>query len=1238
MANLALYNFIVYNLLQINLRNVLIFHCWQLPALLPLGQLFSHNLIFSQYINLNQSNERLANFTKVYLDSDLTKLGVFLDMSCEQSDFITNQSSRAQLYTQNLHWLLYDKSGNMERFVELFAKANLSVNADVTYVKEEKIVDYDSLFTLYDAYNSGSQLGGQLNITIDQSIYCTQTKCELKQYLSELYKRTRVQQRMDLSGITFRQVALVTVMPLSLGEEKLLNFLNSEDNVHLDWTSRVGYRNNLHLQEVLRFNISYIWRDLWSVNDSQGGAIGEISNANAELSTSPFVLSSQRLRYILATMEISQFRSICIFRTPHNAGIKAGVFLEPFKFSVWLVFVALLILAGVLLWLTFRLEHRWMQHCMRYIPSLLTSCLISFGAACIQGSHLIPNSTGGRLAFIALMMTSFLMYNYYTSIVVSTLLGSPVRSNIKTMQQLADSSLDVGFETIPFTRTYLNSSPRSDIRDLVKRKVDGHDPSKIWLSVNDGVLRARDEPGFVFVSEASNLYTFIEKYYLPHEICELNEIMFRPESNVYAVVPKNSTYKELLKQIQVRMLETGITQKHKLFYTKTKLHCFANNYVIKVGMEYAAPLFIGLLLSYLAAIITLMLELGWAYLGRRQTQSLLIEEYLYYFLHIAKLNNILFLHCWTTDSLFHFAQLASKEMLYTQYINLNYTHPLAEQLQDKLVNHNLVKLGIYLDINCHQSVDVLSMANVKRLFVERYHWLIYDQYFTLSKVHEQFDVAQLYIGTELTYVEPSPKLDSFILYDLYNKGKHIGAKLNITIDRQINCNDQHCYLSHYLSDLHKRNRLQQRRYLTGLTLRVNAVINALPLNTPHSKLNAFLMSSDDLNNDAFARLGYQTHLVLRDMLDCNYSFIFRDRWSDSELTGGLLADMRNESVDVTANAFLITSGRLKYFKVMTWLSSFRSMCMFLNPKSSAVELRISEFLQPFSWTVWLMFGSLLVIAGFLLWMTFRLERRLNHMDMKPSLLTSCLLSFGAACIQGAWVLPRSTGGRMVFYAVMLTCFLLYNYYTSVVVSTLLGDPPKSNIRTIQQLADSNLEVSVEPTIYTKVYIETSTYPDVRSLYLNKILNSKRDTRSIWLSSEEGVRMVRNIPGFVYITEASSSYTFVRKHFLPHEICELNEILLRDETNAYTMVVKNSSYFELLKLNQLRMLETGIHFKYFRYWVRNKLHCYHSNRNVVVGMDSAGPLFLLLTCGYVVCLFVLALEILWHRRQQHAARH
>ncbi|XP_064545424.1 ionotropic receptor 75a [Drosophila montana] len=629
MANLAIYNLIVYNLLQINLRNVVIFHCWQLPVLFPLAQLFSRNLIFSQFISLNQSNESLANFSKDYLDSELTKLGVFLDLSCEQSPFITNQSSRAQLYTHRYHWLLYDEAGNMNRFMELFERANLSINADVNYVQRQPVESFDpgSLFILYDVYNKGSQLGGQLNITIDLNIYCNQTECELVQYLSELHKRSRLQQRTDLSGITFRQVALVTIIPLSSGEEKLLAFLNSEEDYHLDWTSRVGYRQNVHLQELLRFNVRYIWRNQWSLGETKGGALGEVTSANADLSTTAFVLSPERLRHVFPTAEVSQFRSICIFRTPHNAGIKAGVFLEPFKLSVWLVFGAVLMFSGVLLWLTFRLEHRWMRHCLQYyVPSLLSSCLISFGAACIQGSHLIPRSTGGRLAFIAVMFTSFLMYNYYTSIVVSSLLGSPVRSNIKTIQQLADSSLDVGFETIPFTRVYLNSSPRSDIRDLVKHKVEGRNPSNIWLSAREGVLRARDQPGFVFVSEASFLYTFIEKYYLPHEICELNEIMFRPESAVYTVIHINSTYKELLKLIQLRMMETGITQKHKFFYTKTKLHCYANNYVINVGMEYAAPLFIALLLSYFASIFILILELAWAHLGRRHLRHFVTGE------------------------------------------------------------------------------------------------------------------------------------------------------------------------------------------------------------------------------------------------------------------------------------------------------------------------------------------------------------------------------------------------------------------------------------------------------------------------------------------------------------------------------------------------------------------------------------------------------------------------------------
>lgn len=101
--------------------------------------------------------------------------------------------------------------GNISQLVDLFDNANLSVNADVTYVKphSDPVSSDGSVFTLFDVYNRGSHLGGKLNITIDQNVQCNRTNCEVKEYLSELHQRTRLQHRSNLSGITFRQAALV---------------------------------------------------------------------------------------------------------------------------------------------------------------------------------------------------------------------------------------------------------------------------------------------------------------------------------------------------------------------------------------------------------------------------------------------------------------------------------------------------------------------------------------------------------------------------------------------------------------------------------------------------------------------------------------------------------------------------------------------------------------------------------------------------------------------------------------------------------------------------------------------------------------------------------------------------------------------------------------------------------------------------------------------------------------------
>lgn len=207
-------------------------------------------------------------------------------------------------------------------------------------------------------------------------------------------------------------------------------------------------------------SMNFTFKDRWSYGDYNGGSVGAVVDETADIGSAPCLATPGRLHLLSAIIETGYFRSICLFRTPHNAGIRGDVFLQPFSALVWFLFAGILLLIALMLWLAFYMESKRMHRSWRleFVPSLLSTCLISFGAACIQSSALTPRSTGGRLAYFALFLISFIMYNYYTSVVVSSLLSSPVKSKIQTVQQLAESSLTVGLEPLSFTKSYLNVS------------------------------------------------------------------------------------------------------------------------------------------------------------------------------------------------------------------------------------------------------------------------------------------------------------------------------------------------------------------------------------------------------------------------------------------------------------------------------------------------------------------------------------------------------------------------------------------------------------------------------------------------------------------------------------------------------------------------------------------------------------------------------------------------------------
>ncbi|XP_061401356.1 ionotropic receptor 75a-like [Musca vetustissima] len=482
-------------------------------------------------------------------------------------------------------------------------------------------------FITYDVYNNGYYLGGSLNMTADREIQCSSAGCTLKRYLSTLYEKTRHENRWLLKDITMRVTTVTTQMPHTDPADKILDFLASEKKKNIDAIARFGFGYIMLLKDNIGCRYFHNFTNTWSLTEATGGVVGALGiDQSAELSSSPFLISKLRLNYVKPTMPLGNFRQVCIFRTPRNAGIRGEVYLEPFSAKVWFIFGGIILLIGCVLWITFVVEYRQLKFYLTFLPSLLSSCLLAFGSACCQGSFLVPKSTGGRMTFFSLSLLTFIIYNYYTSIVVAILLGSPVKSNIKTLAQLAESNLDVAMEPIPYTKSYLNFSKLPEIRTLVRNKIQAKKDSKsVWIPIAEGVRRVRDEPGFVYVTESYSSYSLIENTYTAKEICDLNEILFRPQEILHEHVNVNSSYVEFIRYKQVRIFESGVHRRLQGIWVKTRLPCFlSSGSLVQVGLEYTAPLFIMLACVYVLVFMLLLLEILW----HKYVENLEVKEIL----------------------------------------------------------------------------------------------------------------------------------------------------------------------------------------------------------------------------------------------------------------------------------------------------------------------------------------------------------------------------------------------------------------------------------------------------------------------------------------------------------------------------------------------------------------------------------------------------------------------------------
>lgn len=81
----------------------------------------------------------------------------------------------------------------------------MNVDAKMPHENDENLT-----FRVYDVYNNGRHIGGKLNMTADREWTCNASSCQLKRYMTELYKRSKYNNRNSMKDVTVRMATLVS--------------------------------------------------------------------------------------------------------------------------------------------------------------------------------------------------------------------------------------------------------------------------------------------------------------------------------------------------------------------------------------------------------------------------------------------------------------------------------------------------------------------------------------------------------------------------------------------------------------------------------------------------------------------------------------------------------------------------------------------------------------------------------------------------------------------------------------------------------------------------------------------------------------------------------------------------------------------------------------------------------------------------------------------------------------------
>ncbi|XP_058798950.1 ionotropic receptor 75a-like [Phymastichus coffea] len=521
------------------------------------------------------------------------------------------------------------------------------------------------------------------------------------------------------------------------------------------------------------------------------------------------------------------------------------------------------------------------------------------------------------------------------------------------------------------------------------------------------------------------------------------------------------------------------------------------------------------------------------------------------------------------------------------------------------------KLGIILDTRCYNWDEIHSIlleATDYRMYDELRYWLIIG--YDLTYIADNINDEAFGISTNFVIAISSENGEYYQLYDVYNAAKDKGGTLNITLTGDWKIDTK-------LNIILTQSKLFRRLNLHGIVLQASffkTVYRPEGMN-----VEDYFQSYSTAKKESTAKFGYNMLVDLSQLLNFRLECISIPKWESSDRMGPLVRSLVNNDADINGIVMIMSVARTRWIKFVSEIFPTRTCFLFRNPQVEKIKFK--EIFRPFNSNVWylimMVVGSgtaILTLASQFDWIESRSMR----------ISQSSILMVGAICQQGTNAQMTYISIRIAFLSITMFGLLIYNYYSTSVVSARFSEP-------IIKINDSLNELSKLPLQFSAEFIPWFLFYITRDDWETKLFYKKRwsvlpeDKR--YVPPEEGLKLMKH-GGFAYHTSPDVAYPFVDKYFDNHELCELMEVHLIRPTYASFGVKMNSTIVELMRYGFVRLSEVGIRFRHIKKWKYRTLKCRKDILTVSsVDIYEFAPHLILLLIGLLISIFLVIAEVL-----------